>query len=198
MRIRTILAAAAAPAALAAVLLGTAGASAASAATVTPATTTAVVKAAHEWISPFSGGHGAALPVFKKAYLYDPDSASYSGLTVHHTAKALPGTAPTFSYTELGTPSGGAPRVVFTMSNGDQVTEYATPAVADGTTVNVAGQFDVQNGPSGYLYNVPWTQVLSLEAGQTIKSEQLVSDTYTGPTFVVITGWNDGTATLIG
>jgi hypothetical protein len=196
MRTRTIFAAAAAPAALAAVLLGTTGASAA---TVTPATTTAaVVKAAHEWISPFGGGHGAALPVFHKAYLYDPNNASYSGLTVHHTAKELPKTAPTFSYTELGTPSGGAPRVVFTMSNGDQVTEYATPAVADGTTANVAGQFDVQNGPSGYHYNVPWTQVLSMEAGQTIKSEQLVSDTYTGPTFVVITGWNDGTATLIG
>jgi hypothetical protein len=196
MRIRTILAAAAAPAALAAVLLGTTGASAA---TVTPAATTAaVVKATPEWISPFSGGHGAALPVLKKAYLYDPDNASYSGLTVHNAAKALPGTAPSFSYTELGAPSGGAPRVVFTMSNGDQVTEYATPTVADGTTANVAGQFDVQNGPSGYHYNVPWTQVLSLESGQTIKSEQLVSDTYTGPTFVVVTGWNDGTATLIG
>ena len=195
MRIRTILAAAAAPAALAAVLLGTTGASAA----MTPAATTAaVVKAAPEWISPFHGGHGAALPVLHKAFLYDPDNASYSGLTVHNTAKALPSTAPTFSYTELGTASGGAPRVVFTMSNGDQVTEYATPTVADGTTANVAGQFDIQNGPSGYHYNVPWTQVLSMEAGQTIKSEQLVSDTYTGPTFVVITGWNDGTATLIG
>jgi hypothetical protein len=129
-----------------------------------------------------------------------PDNSSYAGLDVHHQAATLSGTAPSFSYTETGTPSGGAPRLVFTMSNGDQIVEYAYPAAADGTTVNTAGQFDVQNGPSGYHYNMSWADVVGLEQqqGAKVTSEQVVSDTYTGPTTVIITSLNDGTAQLIG
>jgi hypothetical protein len=187
-KLTTILAAAAAPLALGGVLLATAGQASA-----------AVVPA--ENISFFSGGNGNAhwLPQQSGVILTAPDNSSYAGFDVHHRAASLPAAKPSFTYTETGSPSGGAPRLVFTMSNGDQVMEYAAAPAADGTTVNTASQFDVYGGPSGYQYNASWATITGqLEKGQHITSEQVVSDTYTGPTSVTITSLNDGTAQLIG
>jgi hypothetical protein len=189
MRIRTILAAAAAPAALAAVLLGTAGQ--ASAATTGPA----------ENISFFSGGSGNAHWLPQQAGVIitaGPDAGSYGGFEVHHFNTSLPTHAPSFTFTEAGTPCPSAPRLVFVMSNGDKIQVNNYTPTADGQTVNQAATYDIYAGPhSGW--NLSWDTILQDEQGQKVTAESLVSDTYlNAPNTVIVTGLNDGTATLVG
>jgi len=157
--------------------------------------------AATQNISFFTGGNGSAHwagPSHSTVALNVPDNGSYAGFNVHRFPAHLPAERPSFSYTETGSPSGGAPRLVFEMSNGDTVIEYAATPVADGTTVNTAGQFDVYGGPSGYQYNEPYGSVTSEEAAKTVTAVFLVSDSYTGAHAETVTSVDDGGVQLVG
>ena len=134
-------------------------------------------------------GHGAVT-------LSVPDNNSYAGFNVHHFPTTLDAGASSFAYSESGSATGGAPRMVFEMSNGDTVIEYAYPVTTDGTTLNTAGQWDIYG--SSYRYNVPADSVTSDEAGATVQSEFMVSDSYTGAHSEVITSLTENGNILIG
>ncbi len=131
-------------------------------------------------VSFFQGGTGSAhwLPGHSAIQLQVPDNSSYAGADLHHVISTLPATAPTFTYTEAGTLNGGAPRMIIAMANGDniEVVDY-TAAVGTG---NVATSYDVYGGPSGFHYNISWSDLQALETGTAVSDVYLVSDAYQG------------------
>lgn len=131
-------------------------------------------------VSFFQGGAGNAhwLPSHSAIQLSVPDNSSYAGADLHHVISTLPGTQPSFTYTEAGTVNGGAPRLIIAMANGDNI-EVVDYTATDGTG-NVASSNDVYGGPSGYHYNVSWTDVQGLEPGVAVSDVYLVSDAYQG------------------
>lgn len=148
-------------------------------------------------VSFFTGGSGRAhwLPPDHAAVILSvPDNSSYAGFSVHHFPAMLPASEPTFAYSETGAFSSSAPRLVFIMSNGDIAIEYSPVQGSDGSNLH----WDIYGGPSGFHYNAGYATVQSLEAGNTVTQEFMVSDAYNGGHTDTVTSLIEDGQSLIG
>ncbi|HUY44905.1 MAG TPA: hypothetical protein VMV92_04165 [Streptosporangiaceae bacterium] len=128
-------------------------------------------------ISFFTGGSGSAhwLPQHAAIQIAVPDTSSYAGADLHHILSSLPDDPPSFSFTETGTASGGAPRLVIASANGCYAVEYALTPYSDTMT---ATQWDLM-GTCGFQYNAGWAGVQAAFTGTTVQDAYVVSDSYT-------------------